>query len=474
VSWRDQLRPASFRGVPFFVDSAETQVGRRTQTHEYPLRDRPYVEDLGLRTRTFAVEALVLGDAVFAARDRLLAAIDAPGPGVLVHPWLGERTVVCTESRLREATGEGGVARFTLTFTEAGINALPAATIDTRARVAIAADAALDECERAFAQSFDIKGQPDFVAAEARALLAPSATSGAIAPSNLRRVSGTRDPIKGKTPNLFQGLERQAGRVPTDATATGAWREQVKRDSARMPELMADPTSLGSTITSRIGGLSLLPAAAADPRSGTGMQRVSLMTGGTTTAAPRLSTRGLTGDKLANPAASFDLVSAFGDFGTGARGVPTSTPARLQQATNQGAITSLVRRTSFLESARAASGLDFTARGDALLLQRKIVERCEQVLIDEAQAQVRREVRAVQQRVNQAIVDARTAVVRDLQERAAQLPEVVRVGVRRAVPVVLLAHRIYGDAARAAEIEARNGIRHPLVTPGGRAIEVLS
>ncbi|MFX9939048.1 DNA circularization N-terminal domain-containing protein, partial [Acinetobacter baumannii] len=62
MTWRDQLRPASFRGVPFHVTQATGTFGRRSVTHEYPFRDLPYVEDLGRRARTLRIEALLLGE----------------------------------------------------------------------------------------------------------------------------------------------------------------------------------------------------------------------------------------------------------------------------------------------------------------------------------------------------------------------------------------------------------------------------
>ncbi|WP_431355959.1 DNA circularization N-terminal domain-containing protein, partial [Algimonas porphyrae] len=51
MSWRDQLEKASFRGVPFHVSRSGGEVGRRVQLTEYPLRDRPYAEDLGRKAR---------------------------------------------------------------------------------------------------------------------------------------------------------------------------------------------------------------------------------------------------------------------------------------------------------------------------------------------------------------------------------------------------------------------------------------
>ncbi|WP_374707575.1 DNA circularization N-terminal domain-containing protein, partial [uncultured Deefgea sp.] len=39
MAWREQLQPASFRGVPFYVYTSSGEVGRRNVVHEYPLRD---------------------------------------------------------------------------------------------------------------------------------------------------------------------------------------------------------------------------------------------------------------------------------------------------------------------------------------------------------------------------------------------------------------------------------------------------
>ncbi|EKC3892200.1 DNA circularization N-terminal domain-containing protein, partial [Escherichia coli] len=38
TTWRDNLYDASFRGVPFSVESDEGSFGRRVQVHEYPNR----------------------------------------------------------------------------------------------------------------------------------------------------------------------------------------------------------------------------------------------------------------------------------------------------------------------------------------------------------------------------------------------------------------------------------------------------
>lgn len=119
MSWREQIRtPATFRGVPFHLAAAERSGGRRTVTHEYPLRDEPFLEDMGRRARAFPVEGYVVGEGYLTERDALIEALEAAGPGEFVHPYHGPLQVVCTDFRVRESTDEGGMARFSIEFTQ--------------------------------------------------------------------------------------------------------------------------------------------------------------------------------------------------------------------------------------------------------------------------------------------------------------------------------------------------------------------
>ena len=91
----ENLRPASFRGVAFEVESHSESGGRRVELHEYPLRDTPYAEDLGKKAGKWQIEAfLVNGKSGYAERrDKLREALNASGPGTLIHPYLGELSV---------------------------------------------------------------------------------------------------------------------------------------------------------------------------------------------------------------------------------------------------------------------------------------------------------------------------------------------------------------------------------------------
>ncbi|EFB2151015.1 DUF4113 domain-containing protein [Escherichia coli] len=44
MTWKDRLQDASFRGVPFKVEEESAGTGRRVETHEYPNRDKPYIQ----------------------------------------------------------------------------------------------------------------------------------------------------------------------------------------------------------------------------------------------------------------------------------------------------------------------------------------------------------------------------------------------------------------------------------------------
>ena len=135
MSWKDNLLPASYNGVPFKVDEVETVQSRRTAIHEYPrpkdmafesnTSPYPYVEDLGKGPTIFHIIGFVIMDAdsdwnYFEARDALRNELDKPGPGRLIHPSYGERAVsLINEVSIKEEfTKSGGMATFRMEFVE--------------------------------------------------------------------------------------------------------------------------------------------------------------------------------------------------------------------------------------------------------------------------------------------------------------------------------------------------------------------
>jgi len=132
TSWKDKLvwadatdklkKKASFRGALFYIASHETSVGRRNVTHQYPLQDKAYVEDLGLDVDEFSITGYIVqsesnGYDYFTERDTLIKALKKEGSGILIHPFLGEKKVsLVGKAGISESFAEGGIARFSMTF----------------------------------------------------------------------------------------------------------------------------------------------------------------------------------------------------------------------------------------------------------------------------------------------------------------------------------------------------------------------
>lgn len=163
----DKLRPASFRGVAFQVESTEMGAGRRATLHEYPQRDKPWVEDLGRATRELSFDGFVVGADYVDQANKLLGALEEPGPGTLVHPWFGTLTVSLKEPARVSFNGALGQARFSMSFVESGELTFPTAGDSTQAQSRIAAQnievASVDN----FAKKFSVDGFQDFVSAAA-------------------------------------------------------------------------------------------------------------------------------------------------------------------------------------------------------------------------------------------------------------------------------------------------------------------
>ncbi|WP_028574360.1 DNA circularization protein [Desulfonatronovibrio hydrogenovorans] len=161
MSWKDRINEAlrgSFRGTGFYVQRADTEGGRRTVVHEYPRRDRPYAEDLGRKARAWRIEAFVIGPDYDLDRDELIEALEQPGPGELVHPYLGTFQAVVTSARWNESTRDGGMCRFQIDFVEAGEAELPRTTVDTRGLALEAAEEAEAVIQADFEEEWSVEG----------------------------------------------------------------------------------------------------------------------------------------------------------------------------------------------------------------------------------------------------------------------------------------------------------------------------
>lgn len=128
MAFFDHFIQGSFRGVPFLTENLNTRVGRRNVYHEYPFRDVPSFEDLGLKGRVYKINAYVMGNDHDIQRDKLLKAVETKGSGELLHPEYGVQTVIL-EGGIDIKTApveEKRITRFSLTFLQAGAVKYPA------------------------------------------------------------------------------------------------------------------------------------------------------------------------------------------------------------------------------------------------------------------------------------------------------------------------------------------------------------
>lgn len=163
MAWKDRLVDASFRGVPFKTEDEGITAGRRVETHEFVNRDKPYTEDLGKATSRPKFSAYVIGDDCYEQRDRLIEALNKPGPGTLIHPAYGEMSVcVDGEINVSSSSSEGRMVRFDLRFVEAGELTYPTSGAAT-ANTLVSSCSAFDDCISNNFDQFGMDGMPDFV-----------------------------------------------------------------------------------------------------------------------------------------------------------------------------------------------------------------------------------------------------------------------------------------------------------------------
>jgi prophage DNA circulation protein len=128
--WRDNLVPASFRGAVFHVETSARASGRRTVVHEYPKRNVPYAEDMGRSAVRYQITGyLILRD--MGIRGNLLSqigdminALETDGPGVFIHPTLGEMLAMCERYSYSDKRTAGGYVEWDMQFVEAGSGSL--------------------------------------------------------------------------------------------------------------------------------------------------------------------------------------------------------------------------------------------------------------------------------------------------------------------------------------------------------------
>lgn len=137
MSWKDRFRrDASFKGIPFYVESYELNVSNSIVVNSYPFSNKHKTDNLGPNPLSDQIRGYLLGDDYDLDRERLIAACQDGKSGKLVHPYLGEKEVEIQNLSIRESKTQLRYLEFVLKWVEAGIDARPEVTIDSANNVA--------------------------------------------------------------------------------------------------------------------------------------------------------------------------------------------------------------------------------------------------------------------------------------------------------------------------------------------------
>lgn len=431
-TWRDRLQPASFRGVPFFVETHQASGGRNGVVFKY-VGGGVYIEDLGAGEKRYRIEAYVIGPDYFPVRDALLsAAQDIAGPGTLVHPYLGTKTVSVQRWDLEESRREGGIARIGLEFIESAVAPAQPAADASGTALNDSADDALTSLNTDYAGNFQTS-----LPASSSPLL-PGGTPGLSLPGfSLQSVA--------------QVLVDWTGAVRSAMAPVIHTTAELAAMKSQLDAIVLDSLVLVKTPIALLTRLGLVATSMLDWPD-----------------TPRL---GVTA-----------LLQAFGFTTSAVRPLSTTITRQIEQS-NQDQITLLLKGITIVQASRfAIQANTLSGRTVSTALRASQVDPAPGY--DSVQDAL-----AVRDALTGAIDDlsltASDDVFNALQQVRADLaaavpgtpnrwPQIVSLTPPVTVPVLVLSQRLYGNLTLADDIVTRNSIAHPGFVPGSIPLQVLS
>ncbi len=436
MSWRDELRTASFRGATFKVRSADTRVGRRNVLHQYPGKDEPYLEDLGLDADTFVVTGYVIQSTendfnYFAERDLLIGALKF-GAGTLVHPFLGEKQVgLSGKASIRESFDRGGVAVFTMPFVLSGRPELPVSIHDVPGYTDAIATEAKADWLTSFTDKYNLDAVSDFVA--------NSALADAVEFTN-------------KVANEINGVIDKASDIATEVlTSISTIRNNITSIYVTAVGFASELTSMFDYYTDLLGISGSLVA----------------------------ESEQTDGYKQQVTDAALDTAGYGEDFDD----ITVNSLDTARQYSNRAATVNFIRQNMLAVAIRIAVRTEYDSYEDALAARNAVVALIDAHLlklgdeIDDSAFVDYDEIIFDNDDDYAALQRLRSAFIGAMREVGADLAKVINYEVPSTVmSTLVLAYDKYGDLDRAGGIYERNrpAINHPGFLPEGETIEILS
>lgn len=448
VDWLSTLRRASWRGVPFHVESDDVSVGRRLVVHQFPNRDRPFVEDLGEEAITYSVTAYVASDAAIGEASALVKACRTRGASTLVLPVEGAVRARCQSCTRTHDRDRMGYIAFGLDFVEAGVS-LSAAPFGLLERlVGLSYDTALSSITGAFINQFDLVRADSWVVESALAEFdAIVDTVDAIASStrmNTANASGVGRLIERFARDREVILADGRDSVLISQTSLGLASIDVA-DGAFITRADEIFTELRENAYSEQDAYEAFATLADYEADETTLSTFAV--GGT-----QPTTTSIIRNNVSVLLAASNQIAALGFAGS-----PETTygVSGMQDANNLQAMRSGLRRLSLGHMAIAASEADWKTREAAINARAAVVELYEREL-ESARAATD---------VYQAMAEVRGKTAQAITEKIADLDPAIVIEAQAVLPSIVWAYRLYEDANRSSDLVERNDIAHPSFMP---------
>jgi len=406
-TWRDDLLPAAFRGISFLIPQTSVPVGQKGQLHEYPQRNEPFFEQLGKQAQVHTMTAWVIGDDCFERRDKLLEALQTPGPGELVHPWLGRMQVKVGDCKVSHELTAGGMVSFDLTFYPDKPLTFPTAKVNSQQQVVKASDSML-------------------TSALGRYKLA-------MAKVDQARLGLLR--LRNSLSNVYSVIQQQF------APFVGVFTNLV----GFAQSLMNSPGALSSLFSSYFGEFSLQDSAFADTSSSykNAVATITQQVGAVTSINTVVPSGGIDSEAAAQAAANLVQDALLVQVAL----IISEMPIASQPVS--GGSTPSVEQQAILPDVRP----EVPVADDVLKLRDSLSDA-----IFEASLKADPAHYVVMNSLRQALVKHLTAVA----ESGVRLVDITP---PETMSALVLAYQRFGDATRSAEVVQRNRIRHPGFVP---------
>lgn len=435
--WFSQLQGASFRGVGFQVIAGDASFGRRVVTHEYPFRDKVWVEDLGRAARRFEIQGFLVGEDCIAQRDAMIAVCERKdsGDSKLVHPSMGEMNVALLgRLKVNERWDKGRMFEISFSFIESGKQQFPNDQQSGIATVTVVGKRA----DQAAAATF---------ASKIKSALKTGAAAVQTAVNVTKAWTATAQRLSNDATNLVNMVSSIGGAVGRFANGrnVGGLTSQTSlaaSSAVSVASLVAQGSSARTLVDSLIA---------------TANANAANLSAGTTAdfAASVQSLVQAVSASVTNPADAARLLTGLAQAASTAPASGAS--LSLAQQSALGATSDLLRRAAVVQIARASQAYQPASVEDAAALRAAVCASLDAEITvagDEGADDVYNTLR-----------ELRTAVSADLTARGAGLPTTATVSSALPLPSLVLAQRLYRDSSRADELVIESNCIHPAFMP---------